>query len=298
MNRYLLGIIFSFLLSVQPVISQHKKHHDTPEEKHDKKTLKLADEAFEKLDFLTAFDLYVEVSNHDTSNFDAVFKSGLCLFSINKSDTACLKFFRKSKSRIPESHFYLARVFLLEGHTDKAIEEFHYFQTINKEKMISSSEVLHWIHTDELALNEQHKQHDFTVKNLGNKINTTYSEYVPLVWNKDGSLVFTSRRPDSKGGLKDPYGRYYEDIYISKKIGEDWDKPTSISDKINTNSHDACVAFSPNGDELIIYRTDAKQTGGDLYITKFDGTDWTQPVILGPEINSDYLEASACFLLS
>lgn len=259
------------------------------------KNLKVAEDAFERSDFLRAFNLYQEVIKYDTLNYDAVFKSGYCLFAINKTDTASLKYFTKVKSRVPESHFFIGRIFLLEGNTRKALEEFYEFKAVNTESLIPNSEVIQWINTCEVAIKEENKKQSLVVKNLGNLINTSFSEYVPLVWNVNGSLVFTSRRSDSKGGLRDPYGKFYEDIYVAAKSGSGWSAPTSISDNINTETHDACVAFSPVGDELLIYRTDEKKTGGDLYISNYDGTKWSVPVKLGPEINSEYLETSACF---
>jgi hypothetical protein len=262
---------------------------------HRKKNLKLAEDAFERMNYLKAYELYSDIIKYDTSNYDAAFKAGFCLFAVNKTDTNCLRYFNRTKTRIPEAHFYIGRVMLLEDRVRVALEEFYQFKSLNDEKTIINLEVLHWINTCETALKEENKQQTLIVRNLGEQINTKYSEYVPLVWNVNGALVFTSRREDSKGGLKDPYGKFYEDVYIAQNNGSGWSNPASIGDNINTNNHDACVAFSPSGNELLIYRTDEKQTGGDLYICTYDGTKWSDPQILGPEINSPYLETSACF---
>jgi hypothetical protein len=291
MLKYLIGGFIYFFFSTSFLNAQEDAHLR-------KKNLKLAEDAFERIDFLKAFNLYAEIIKYDTTNYNAIYKSGVCLFSINKTDTSCLKYFYKIKNKIAEAHFFIGRIFLFEGFSKKAIEEFYQFKSLNKETEISNTEVAHWISICESAIKEESKQHNLIVRNLGNSINTSFSEYVPLVWNVNGSLIFTSRRSDSKGGLKDPYGRFYEDIYVAKKIGSSWSAPASISDNINTSSHDACVAFSPSGNELLIYRTDEKQTGGDLYISEYDGIKWSQPQKLGPEINSEYLETSACFSAS
>jgi hypothetical protein len=282
--------ILFFLFSAVVFSAQEKKHHND-----DRKKLTAADDAFDRLDFLRAFDLYQEIAAKDTGNYQAVYKMGICLLSINKTDTNCLKYLRKSKSRVPEAHFYLARVMHLEGHERAALDEYYRFKTLNKEKEIMNEELDHCIATAEIALKQETEKQTFVVKNLGAQINSSFPDYVPLVWSMNGDLVFTSRREASKGGMKDPYGRFYEDIYIAQRSGTDWNKPSPISDVINTEGHDACVAFSPDGKELLIYRTDEKQTGGDLYISTFNGTAWTAPVKLGPEINSEYLETSACF---
>jgi hypothetical protein len=261
----------------------------------EKKLLKTADDAFDRADFMKAFNLYSEILKKDTGNYEVIFKSGVCLFGMNKTDTACIPYFVKSAPHVPEAHYYLGRAYQLKGWTKKAIDELYTFKKVNDEVGIESTEVINLIRNCETALALESQQENYIVKNLGPHINSKYPEYVPLIWKMNGSLVFTSRRENSKGGLKDPYGKFYEDIYIAQHDQNDWQNPISFSEEVNSTTHDACVAFSPDGTELIIYRTDEKQTGGDLYLSKYDGTKWSAPVKMGPEINSEYLEASACF---
>ena len=261
----------------------------------DKKKLKIADDAFERADYMKAFNLYSEILKKDTGNYELVFRSGVCLFGMNKTDTTCIPYFVKSAPHIPEAHYYLGRAYQLRGWTKKAIAEYYNFKKVNDEVGIESTEVISLIRNCETALALESQQESYIVKNLGPHINSKYPDYVPLIWKMNGSLIFTSRRENSKGGLKDPYGKFYEDIYISRQDQENWQNPVSFSEEVNSNTHDACVAFSPDGNELIIYRTDEKQTGGDLYLSKYDGTKWSTPIKMGPEINSEFLEASACF---
>lgn len=260
-----------------------------------KKKLKIADDAFDRADYLKAFNLYSELIKNDTSNYELIFKCGVCLFGINKTDTSCIPYFKRSAPKVPEAHYYLGRAYQLRGWTKKAIEELYHFKQINSEEGIEITEVLNLIRNCETALDLESKQESYIVKNLGPHINSRYPEYVPLIWKMNGSLIFTSRRENSKGGLKDPYGRYYEDIYIAQQDEGSFLNAIPFSEDVNSTTHDACVAFSPDGNELIIYRTDEKQTGGDLYFSKYDGTKWSTPQIMGNEINSEYLEASACF---
>lgn len=260
-----------------------------------KKNIEKAEDAFDRADYLRAYNLFAEIIKYDTTNAEYYFKSGYCLFSINKSDTSCVRYFMKSKDTIPESHYFIGKIYLFNGNPKKALDELYHFKNINKEEIVSNKDVLSAIKACESAMYEEANKQAYIIKNLGDKINTKYPEYVPLFWNLNGSLVFTSRRPEGKGGKTDPYGKYYEDVFLAPQNAGSWSNPGSISNNINTDAHDACVAFSPDGKELLIFRTDAKQTGGDIYSSKFNDTAWSVPVMLGPEINSKYLEASACF---
>lgn len=259
------------------------------------KNIQKADDLFSRADYLKAYNLYTEILRYDTTHQEFNFKAGYCLFFINKTDTASVKYFMRSKDSVIESHFFLGKIYLFNGNARKALDAFYHFKTHNNEEVISNKEVEACVSACEMALNEESNKQAFVIKNLGEKINTKFADYVPLIWSQNNSLVFTSRRPDSKGGKTDPYGKFYEDVYMSSRTNGLWDMPRSISDSINTFGHDACVAFSPDGNELLIYRTDAKQTGGDIYVSTYNGTYWSTPKILGKEINSKFLETSACY---
>jgi hypothetical protein len=286
MNRFytlIFILLFSFGASAQKDAALREKN------------IKKADDLYQRADFLKAYNLYLEILTYDTTHPEFNFRAGHCLFFINKTDTACVKFFLHSKDSVVESHYFLGKVYLFNGQPRRALDAFYHFKTHNNGEMISNKEVMSCIDACEAALNEEANKLAFVIKNVGDKVNSKYPDYVPLFWNQNGSLVFTSRRPEGKGGKTDPYGKYYEDVFMSTRGANGWDKPVSLSDSINTDGHDACVAFSPDGTELLIYRTDAKQTGGDIYISKYNGTYWSKPKMLGPEINSKYLETSACF---
>lgn len=143
---------------------------------------------------------------------------------------------------------------------------------------------------------------EIEIENIGGMINTKYPEYAPVMDSSESVLIFTSRRPDTKGGKKDYLtGTYYEDIYVARhdEFGK-WLKPQSIGDEINTKLHDANVALSPDGKTLLTYKGRQHITAklaGDLYACtlKSDGKSWSKPEKLPAPINSNDLEPSACF---
>lgn len=259
-----------------------------------KKAFLKGEEAVAKADYMRALNSFAIVLKEEPDNTDALFYTGISLFGMNKSDTSALKYFLKVKDKKPESHFYIGRIYHLRGLTRNALEEFYLYKSTATDEE-TEGDAQQWIRACENEIKLESQRENYIIRNLGETVNSKYPEYVPLIWNVNGSLVFTSRRDNSKGGQLDPYGRFYEDIYLAKKTADGWANPLPLGDSLNTATHDACVAFSPDGNELIIYRTDAKQTGGDFYVSRFDGQTWSTPVMMGPEINSEYLEASACY---
>lgn len=262
----------------------------------DLRKLKKANKYYEVADYAQALLLYRELYNAgDSLDSDLNFKIGMCIWGMKKNERSARIYFERSAPYVTEAHYYLGRIFHLELRFDDAVKEFLAYKNDPFDKEFSNKDIDRLIAMSVTAQEMMTKPVNAEVVNIGSVINTPWPEYVPLI-SADGSvLLFTSRREGSTGGQLDPYGRYYEDVYISYKdsSGDGWTTPRSLSDSINTATHDACVALAPGGEELIIYRTDAKQTGGDLYLTRFNGKTWTKPVMLSTEINTDGWESSA-----
>lgn len=130
---------------------------------------------------------------------------------------------------------------------------------------------------------------------MGQKLNTKYNDYVPVITPDESMMFFTSRRPGGIGNIQDEKGNYYEDVYLSRKTTGGWSEPVNVGAPVNSNDHDACVAIAPDGKHMILYRPSADKLSGDLYETVFDNNAWGIPVKLGPQINTkDGKETSAC----
>ena len=129
------------------------------------------------------------------------------------------------------------------------------------------------------------------IENAGSGINSEYPEYVPLVPESEEFMIFTSRRPDTKGGNVDPNDNmFFEDIYMAKKSGNKWGSPAPIV--INEKYHDAACALSADGKTLYLFRDD-KKTKGDFYVSEMqaDGT-WGDAKKLNNNINTKFHESS------
>ncbi|MGQ9847446.1 MAG: hypothetical protein ACUVQP_08110 [Bacteroidales bacterium] len=133
---------------------------------------------------------------------------------------------------------------------------------------------------------------EISIENLGPSINSEYDEHSPTLTADENTLIFTSRRKGSTGGMKTDDGKYFEDIYISKKAGDHWEAPEKISSNINTDMHEASICISADGQELYIYKDDYGI--GNIYVsTKDTSGNWTKPVKLEPQISSSANESHA-----
>ncbi|MFZ1729050.1 MAG: OmpA family protein [Bacteroidota bacterium] len=111
------------------------------------------------------------------------------------------------------------------------------------------------------------------VENIGEGINSPWDDYAPAV-TANGTLFFTSRRPTPK--RQD----FWDDVYRVNHIDKDWEKPTYLSEVINTPESQGAISISPDGRTL--YMALCQQPDGfgkcDIYVAEWNdkGTEWSK----------------------
>lgn len=262
--------------------------------KEHKKKYEMANILLDLDDYSGALEIYEELHPLDSSYADIYYKMGVCNFHMRDRQRAGDLLEEARALGSTESYFYLGQLYHLRSQFEDAIKLYRYYK-VKPDKVVPNEEVDWHIEITQRAIDYVENPIEVSISNLGPKINTQWQEYVPLVTQDGGYMFFTSRRPSSTGGLKDPNGEFFEDIYYSHKEGGNWMEANNMGGIVNTSTHDATVGMSSNGNALIVYRTNENLTGGDLYISELGAIDnWNAPVKLGPTINSDYQEPSAC----
>ena len=123
--------------------------------------------------------------------------------------------------------------------------------------------------------------------NLGPVVNSTYSEAGTYI-SKDGlSLYFGSGRPGGVGPTNTM------DIWVSHRESTDkpWGPPFNPGSPLNTTDNEQTPMLSIDGHRLYFARDGSGGYGSqDLYVSrrqhKWEDTDWSTPVTLGPGVNT------------
>ena len=138
---------------------------------------------------------------------------------------------------------------------------------------------------------------DATIENIGGVINGKYADFVPVISADRTLMAFTSRREGGIGNeieydyyTGDPVG-FYEDVYLAKNINGKWQRPVNAGKAVNTETHDASIALSPDGQKLYIYKDEGE---GDIYVSKLVGEDWGKPTPLNKNINGKKTHETHC----
>ena len=286
-----LAFLFIFSCSVTPAQSKDGKSQI-------KKYLNEAQVHFYNDDYYRAWVEYIKVLKINKQQEVAGVNGAICAIKLNYPvDSLNLLVSSLSASNLTDALYYLARVRHQQRKFAEALELLNdYNRTQLKERTVENEEVEYWITVCKNAEDLIAEPHHAVIKNMGAEINSSSPDYVPVILPDESSLYFTSRREGSSDNKKDNTGGFYEDVYVSYKQDGHWKKAVNAGPPVNSETNDACVAISPDGQRMIVYRTSITELGGNLFITKMGANNkWGSLEKIGHEVNSQYIETSACF---
>lgn len=264
--------------------------------KDDLKKLKKDAEYFYSVeDYTFAEELYRKLYRMYPKKKEYNHKLGVCLLNIKNRKKEALPYLEYCMAKnYVESFYYGALAYHQHLRLEEAIDCLDIYQAkTGRERRNFEVEQLR----DKILFTRQLMANPIGEKpiRMGKAINSKSDEYAPLI-NADGTaLYFTARKAGSTGGLTDPDGKFFEDVYASYKVGDQWSKGKPLPAPVNTSGHDANVSFSSNGQTLILYRTEPNLISGNLLYSIRTANGWSDPVEYGETINSPGThEPSAC----
>lgn len=136
---------------------------------------------------------------------------------------------------------------------------------------------------DEYARTHSGGNYVFRPENLGDAINSPYSEYWPSMSVEGTELIFTRKERD-------------EDFFISEKSGAGWQPAFRINGSLNTPDNEGAQIISQDGQWLVFAGKD--RPGGlggfDLFIAYKTPDGWSEAINLGGKVNSEHWESQPC----
>lgn len=274
-------------------------------------------------EYATAIELYDQLLKKEPDNLDYNYQSGVCYLNLpakkgakDKALSLLNKVYAQNPNFTPDLEFNLGQAYHYKYNFDEA--KTHYTKAkANYERLKSDIDANSKMKSKEKAAKKKEAEEkaklcdkriqecndakeietlpiNASIENLGSGVNTEYPEYTPLIPKDSSFLVFTARRPETKGGKRDVKDdQYFEDIYTAKPSGGKFGGSTAIN--INDKFHDAAADISSDGKTLYLYR-DSPKTKGDIYVSKFDDAKkmWGKPLKLNANINTKYNETAVC----
>lgn len=259
-------------------------------------------------DYYGALRIYREIYDKNKNDIKINYRIGLCHFALQDMENTIVymqktielanKSGAKQKTATKKSHFILGQSYQYLGNIDKALEEYSIYERSLKAGKLKRDPVNEYITQCKTARKMMDNPVDVKIKNLGRAINSEYDDATPSITADGKTLIFTSRRPDTKGGGIDlNTGKYYDDIYIStwNESKNEWNEAKGAPGNLNSDGHDACLSISPDGNSIFVYRNIEGVTGsGDIFVSNLKNDNWSSPKALPRPINTSFFESSAC----
>ncbi|MCC9135551.1 OmpA family protein [Pontibacter silvestris] len=260
------------------------------------KLLRTGKKLFDRENYREAVPYYEEVLANDPNNAKALYYAGISYMTFDKEKAADYLYrVQQINPNIDRDlEYWLGRVEHINYRFDRAIEHFQSYQPkIRNRDDWRREEVAMLIQHARNAKREASNPKDIFVKNLGETINTAYSEHSPVIASDDNYLLFTSRSAASTGQKEAQDGEYFEDIFESTRTGEagEWGAPQSIAGALSSTGHDASIQIFDNDTKMLLYRS---VNNGDIMVSERqpDG-QWGTPKSISNRINSSDFESDA-----
>lgn len=253
-------------------------------------------------DYRGALRMYREMVKVTPDDAMLNYRMGQCYIEIQLMDSALMyldKAIQQDTSIRNDAHYLIGQAYQFIGDLSKAIEHYMLYKSKLKPKQNERDYVNVLLQQCYTARENMENPVNVKIANLGTQINSPHVDANPCVSADGKRLVFSSRRPETTGGKMDPWTEdYYDDIYISNydEKTKSWQPAVSIGSPINTESHDASLSISPDGNTIFIYKNIENITkSGDIYFSNIKPTgEWTDPKPIDLKyINTTYFESSA-----
>jgi tetratricopeptide (TPR) repeat protein len=293
-------VVLFFNLSIQAQQKENSKEFNSK--------FKEAEDYMAVSNYNAALPVFLDLNALDPENANVNFKIGMCYLNSAAEKRKAVQYLEKAvkdmnpkfaensanERHAPETAEYdLAMAYHHDYNFDKAMEWYEKYKAVlnpvKDAKLIKliTRQIEMCVYAKEMIKTPT----NVIITDLGDSINSIYPDFAPVISADESTIIFTSRRDGSTGGLVDTDGQFFEDIYISNKNdGNRWKKARQISG-INGEENDAAIGLSADGQELFIYEDEHGE--GNIYHSKLKGDAWTTPQKMGSDINTKFWEPSA-----
>jgi hypothetical protein len=245
-------------------------------------------------EYKEALPLYLELYKAYPNNDNYSFRIGQCYLNIPNEKEKAIFYLEKAvnnidpkykegrfkESKAPmEAYYELGSAYRVNNKLDKASSTYKKFKKMLDPVVFNSTLVDDQIKCCEVAHELMENPVYVVEKNLGEQINSNFSETNPVVSADENVLVYTSKL------------KFYDAIFYSTKVNGEWSGPINLVPDLGVDGECYPTGISSDGKELFLYKSDEYQ--GNLYVSRFENGKWSKVKKLNDNINTKYWESHA-----
>jgi len=249
-------------------------------------------------EYKEALTLYQGLLKIEPGNSNFKYRIGQCLINIPGRKAEAIKYLEDAVKNIDlnykegkfketkapyDAYYYLANAYRIDNQLSKAIDTYELFKKNLNPKVYDTAIVNLQIVSCRNA-QELMKVPIFIKKeNLGDIINSRFSDYNPVVSADESVMVYNKAE------------QFQDIVYFTKKVNGKWTTPVDIIPDFGLGFEEKnyVTSISDDGRELYVYRPGADYDG-NIYISRRDKNDkWSNLIKLNDNINTKYWESHA-----
>ncbi len=259
------------------------------------KSLANAERFFGIRNYTEALPLFLEAIEAGEKDPMVQYKVGVCY--LNSRDASqevkaipYLENALKAGANLPITIYYdLGEIYLKDENLTKAAEAFTKYKELAKNDKKAIEKADKALDACQNAAIFMSVPRNFNVRSMGTNINSSYTEYNPVVSADESVMAFTALRPNT--GKTRTGDKFIESIYISYNNSGSWSAPEMVP--VASEYNVGTAGISPDGREMMIFMGGANDPGSIFVINK-TGDQWSKPSILANTLNTPkYIESTA-----
>ncbi len=258
------------------------------------KSLAEAERYFGIKNYEQALPLFLEAIQSGEKDPMVHYKTGVCYqksASIQDQSKAIgyYAFALKNKAQVPATvYFDLGELYLRSEDIQRAIESFNQFKVLAKADKAAVARADRTLSMCHSAIALMSVPRPVTVYNFSSVVNTTYTEYNPVVSADESTMAFTALRPNT--GKTRSGDKFIEEIYISYNNSGTWSEPVPIP--VSAEKNVGTAGISADGQKMMIFMGGVDDPG-NIFVINRSGENWSKPTVWAPTVNSKHLETTA-----
>ncbi len=242
-----------------------------------------------------ALPLYLELLKDQPDNAFIYYRAGTCCIHTPGQKEKAIAYLEKAvenidpRNRRPtfrstqaplDALFHLGNAYHVNYRFREALEIYSRFRDKMTPSVYNADVVDAHIEATLNAIESVDQPIFFIEENLGERINTRFSETNPVVSANEEVLVFTRELP------------FYDGIFFSERTDQgEWSWPLEITSRLGSDGDFYPVSLSSDGRELYLYKSD--DLVGNIYVSRYSEDKWSAIEKLNDNINSGYWESHA-----
>ena len=272
------------------------------------KKLRWADGLFRSGSYFNAIDYYQQLKQEQERNPYLTFQLAEC-YMYTRDYVPAAHYYHEAytydSKLYPEAIYREALMLKQQGEYQAAINTFNKFISDNpKTYKKLKKRALREIEGCNMAINSIKTPESVNVVNAGPNVNSAYTELSPYPLG-DSALLFSSMRQYSEVEVdkrkRDEYmARFmvsHKQTHVPEVDSFEWPL-TFVDGNFNKgNVHTGNGSYSPGGDRFYFTRCaegDSMKVICTIYVSKFEGSKWSEPTALGEGINDGGSNTNPC----